>query len=128
MRTLIVILSLMLIMSFLSSIVGYKIPGITENPSLGKIKLCKAATGMHSNFIQKYVNSGIVIKHNKSDEGEYTFIVNKKEWDKELAESQEVAAIGGWCMVASKYGIGKVFIYDDKTNKLIGKVVDGNYE
>ena len=128
MRSLIVVITLMLIMSFISSIVGHRIPGIIENPSLGKIKLCKAASGMHANFIQKYVNSGIIIKHQISGDGEYTFIVNKEKWDIELHESQEVAAIAGWCKVSTKNGKGKVFIYEDKDNRLIGTVVDGNYE
>ena len=75
MRSIIVIISLFLILSFTSSIVGYRIPGITENPSLGKIKLCKAASGMHSNFIDKYVTAGIILSHKKLSEQQYTFYV-----------------------------------------------------
>ena len=127
MRTIIVMITLMLIFSFTSSIVGYRIPGITENPSLGKIKLCKAASGIHSNFIEKYVNSGIIIQHNKSSELEYHFYVNKQKWDDELFESQEVAAIGGWCKVANKNGRGTVSIFDNSTGEIVGRVIDGNY-
>ena len=128
MRSVIVIISLFLILSFTSSIVGYKIPGITENPSLGKIKLCKAASGMHSNFIDKYVTAGIILSHKKASEGQYTFFVDKKKWNNELFESQEVVAIGGWCKVANKNGRGEVYIYDNKNKEVIGSVVDGNYE
>tara|TARA_B100001057_G_scaffold154926_1_gene155106 strand:+ start:339 stop:668 length:330 start_codon:yes stop_codon:yes gene_type:complete len=108
--------------------VGYRIPGITENPSLGKIKLCKAASGMHSNFIDKYVTAGIILSHKKASEGQYTFFVDKKKWNNELFESQEVVAIGGWCKVANKNGRGEVYIYDNKNKEVIGSVVDGNYE
>ncbi len=128
MRSIIVIISLFLILSFTSSIIGYRIPGITENPSLGKIKLCKAASGMHSNFIDKYVTAGIILSHKKLAEQEYTFYVDKAKWNSELFESQEVIAIGGWCKVADKNGRGKVFIFDNKDKEVIGKVIDGNYE
>lgn len=127
MRTIIVITTLMLILSVTSSIVGYRIPGITENPSLGKIKLCKAASGMHSNFIDKYVGSGIITKHNKNSDSEYYFYVDKQKWDEELYESQEVAAIGGWCKVANKNGRGTVAIFDVSNGTIVGRVVDGNY-
>ena len=120
MRSIIVLISLFLIFSFTSSIVGYRIPG--------KIKLCKAASGMHSNFIDKYVTAGIILSHKKQSEQQYTFYVNKEKWNNELFESQEVVAIGGWCRVANKNGRGEVYIYDNKSKDVIGTVIDGNYE
>tara|TARA_Y100000590_G_scaffold348397_1_gene399388 strand:+ start:1112 stop:1504 length:393 start_codon:yes stop_codon:yes gene_type:complete len=128
MRSLIIIIVLFLFFNVVSTIFSDKIPGITDNPSLGKIKLCDVASGMHKNFIDKYVNDGIIVGHSKVSEQKYRIIVNKEKWSKELQESQEVAAIGGWCKVASKGGIGQVEIFDSDNNNLIGTVINGNYE
>ena len=128
MRSLIIIIGLFLFFNIVSTIFSDKIPGITDNPSLGKIKLCDVASGMHANFIDKYVNDGIITSHRKVSEQKYLIKVNKDKWTKELQESQEVAAIGGWCKVASKGGIGQVEIFDSETNNLLGTVINGNYQ
>ena len=128
MRPIFLILSIFLIISFLSSLFGEKVPGQKENPGVAKIRLCDSATFFHDNFLSKYLESGILKSHKKSSvNNTYNFYVDVEKWDNEMLASQEVLGIIGYCRSATKDGIGEVYIYDHENENILAKVVDGNY-
>ena len=128
MRPMFLILSIFLILSFLSSLFGEKVAGQKENPAVAKIRLCDTATFFHDNFLIKYLEKGILKSHNpSSDKNTYNFYVDVNKWDNEMLASQEVLGIIGYCRSATKDGVGEVYIYNYENDNILAKVVDGNF-
>jgi len=128
MRTIFLMLSIFLILSFLSSLFGEKVPGQKDNPAIAKIRLCDSASAFHDNFLNTYLEKGIVKNHKRSaTKNAYNFYVDIKKWDNEMLASQEVLGIVGYCKSATSDGVGEVYIYNHENENILAKVVNGNF-